>query len=138
MVVIDTQATANIDVLHYDVMSLQLVLQLVDAVAESLEVTHVKYLTTNVEVKSQELDVLHFCSFLDDALHIAHGDTELVLCQTGCDVGMSMSAHIMSLENKMACGVGACLCCVEKTTEGNQCVCKDGPVINIKKLTWDI
>ena len=42
------------------------------------------------------------------------------------------------LENKMACGVGACLCCVEKTTEGNQCVCKDGPVINIKKLTWDI
>ena len=44
----------------------------------------------------------------------------------------------VSLENKMACGVGACLCCVEKTTEGNQCVCKDGPVINIKKLTWDI
>lgn len=31
----------------------------------------------------------------------------------------------VSLENKMACGVGACLCCVEKTTEGNQCVCKD-------------
>ena len=44
----------------------------------------------------------------------------------------------VSLENKMACGVGACLCCVEKTTEGNQCVCKDGPVINIKKLTWEI
>ena len=44
----------------------------------------------------------------------------------------------VSLENKMACGVGACLCCVEKTTEGNQCVCKDGPVINIKKLAWEI
>ena len=41
-----------------------------------------------------------------------------------------------SLENLMACGLGACLCCVEKTTEANLCVCKDGPVFNIKKLLW--
>jgi dihydroorotate dehydrogenase electron transfer subunit len=41
-----------------------------------------------------------------------------------------------SLENMMACGLGACLCCVEKTTEGNLCVCKEGPVFNIKKLLW--
>lgn len=44
----------------------------------------------------------------------------------------------VSLENKMACGIGACLCCVEKTVEGNKCVCKEGPVMNIKKLTWQI
>lgn len=44
----------------------------------------------------------------------------------------------VSLENKMACGVGACLCCVEKTTRGNQCVCKDGPVLNIKNLLWQL
>lgn len=43
-----------------------------------------------------------------------------------------------SLENMMACGLGACLCCVEKTTEGNVCVCKEGPVMNIKKLLWQI
>ena len=42
----------------------------------------------------------------------------------------------VSLENMMACGLGACLCCVEKTVEGNQCVCKEGPVFNIKKLLW--
>lgn len=41
-----------------------------------------------------------------------------------------------SLENMMACGLGACLCCVEKTKEGNVCVCKEGPVFNIKKLLW--
>ena len=41
-----------------------------------------------------------------------------------------------SLENMMACGLGACLCCVEKTTEGNLCVCKDGPVFPISKLMW--
>lgn len=43
-----------------------------------------------------------------------------------------------SLENMMACGLGACLCCVEKTTEGNICVCKEGPVLNIKKLLWQL
>lgn len=42
----------------------------------------------------------------------------------------------VSLENLMACGVGACLCCVEKTTTGNRCVCQDGPVFNIKELNW--
>lgn len=44
----------------------------------------------------------------------------------------------VSLENKMACGVGACLCCVEKTTKGNECVCKEGPVFNINQLLWQI
>ena len=43
-----------------------------------------------------------------------------------------------SLENMMACGLGACLCCVEKTTEGNLCVCKEGPVFNTKRLLWQI
>ena len=42
----------------------------------------------------------------------------------------------VSLENMMACGFGVCLCCVEKTKEGNKCVCTDGPVFNINKLTW--
>ena len=44
----------------------------------------------------------------------------------------------VSLENMMACGLGACLCCVEKTIEGNLCVCKEGPVFNIKKLLWQV
>lgn len=44
----------------------------------------------------------------------------------------------VSLENKMACGVGACLCCVEGTKKGNLCVCKDGPVFNINDLSWQI
>lgn len=41
-----------------------------------------------------------------------------------------------SLENLMACGIGACLCCVEKTIKGNLCVCTEGPVFNIKDLLW--
>lgn len=42
-----------------------------------------------------------------------------------------------SLENLMACGLGACLCCVEKKADGhNVCVCKEGPVFNVKDLSW--
>lgn len=42
-----------------------------------------------------------------------------------------------SLENLMACGLGACLCCVEKMADGhNLCVCKDGPVFNTEQLSW--
>jgi dihydroorotate dehydrogenase electron transfer subunit len=43
-----------------------------------------------------------------------------------------------SLENMMACGIGACLCCVENTKDGHKCVCTDGPVFNIKDLKWQI
>lgn len=44
----------------------------------------------------------------------------------------------VSLENKMACGLGACLCCVENTKEGNVCVCTEGPVFNTEDLLWQI
>ncbi len=37
----------------------------------------------------------------------------------------------VSLENRMACGIGACLCCVNETKDGhNVCVCTEGPVFN--------
>jgi dihydroorotate dehydrogenase electron transfer subunit len=42
----------------------------------------------------------------------------------------------VSLENTMACGIGACLVCVQDTTEGHKCVCTDGPVFNINDLKW--
>ena len=40
----------------------------------------------------------------------------------------------VSLENMMACGVGACLCCVTKTIDGHKCVCTEGPVFNVEDL----
>ncbi|MDO9580383.1 MAG: dihydroorotate dehydrogenase electron transfer subunit [Bacteroidales bacterium] len=42
----------------------------------------------------------------------------------------------VSLENLMACGIGACLCCIVDTTRGNLCACIDGPVFNINELKW--
>ena len=43
----------------------------------------------------------------------------------------------LSLENLMACGIGACLCCVNKKITGTKSVCVDGPVFNIKELNFN-
>jgi dihydroorotate dehydrogenase electron transfer subunit len=42
----------------------------------------------------------------------------------------------VSLENTMACGIGACLCCVTQTDRGHLCVCTEGPVFDATKLLW--
>lgn len=55
------------------------------------------------------------------------------IASIACERGINCE---VSLENMMACGLGACLCCVEKTVKGNVCVCTEGPVFNINQLTW--
>jgi dihydroorotate dehydrogenase electron transfer subunit len=42
----------------------------------------------------------------------------------------------VSLEEHMACGIGACLGCVVKTVDGYQRVCKDGPVFDAQEIIW--
>ena len=37
---------------------------------------------------------------------------------------------VVSMEKRMACGVGACLACSCQTKSGNKKVCKDGPVLS--------
>lgn len=43
----------------------------------------------------------------------------------------------VSMENRMACGVGACLVCSCKTAAGNKKVCKDGPVFLAEEVFFD-
>jgi dihydroorotate dehydrogenase electron transfer subunit len=43
----------------------------------------------------------------------------------------------VSLEETMACGLGACLGCAVKTTEGYRMVCKDGPVFRLEEIVWE-
>jgi dihydroorotate dehydrogenase electron transfer subunit len=53
--------------------------------------------------------------------------------------GYSKSKNIIcevSLENLMACGIGACLCCIVDTVKGNLCTCIDGPIFNVNDLKW--
>lgn len=46
-----------------------------------------------------------------------------------------ITAYI-SLEEHMACGLGACLGCVVKTKTGYKRVCKEGPVFKSEEITW--
>ena len=44
----------------------------------------------------------------------------------------------VSMEERMGCGVGACLVCACKSADGHQKhVCKDGPVFDSKEVSWD-
>lgn len=42
----------------------------------------------------------------------------------------------ISLEENIACGVGACLGCAVKTGSGYKLICMDGPVFDAKELIW--
>jgi dihydroorotate dehydrogenase electron transfer subunit len=42
----------------------------------------------------------------------------------------------LSLEEHMACGVGACLGCAVLTKNGYKSVCKDGPVFSGQEIIW--
>lgn len=43
----------------------------------------------------------------------------------------------VSMENRMLCGVGACLGCTIETTEGMKRVCKDGPVFDAEIIQFE-
>ena len=47
----------------------------------------------------------------------------------------------VSMEERMACGIGACVGCAVKIKDGdsfiNKKVCKDGPVFNSKEVLWN-
>lgn len=43
----------------------------------------------------------------------------------------------VSMERRMACGVGACLGCTVRTTAGNKRCCTDGPVFNTRAVLYD-
>ena len=51
-----------------------------------------------------------------------------VLYKKCVSVGATAPLYV-SMENRMACGIGACLVCTCKTSGGNKRPCKDGPVM---------
>lgn len=53
--------------------------------------------------------------------------------------GMADAAGVfceISMERRMACGVGACLSCVVDTTDGKRRACVDGPVFPASEVVW--
>jgi len=42
----------------------------------------------------------------------------------------------VSIERRMACGVGACLSCVVMTSDGYKRVCCEGPIFDAEEIVW--
>lgn len=59
----------------------------------------------------------------------ACGPNPMLNCISKYCVQKNIKVYV-SMEEKMACGVGACVCCVVKTKEGLKRVCKDGPIFD--------
>ncbi|MCL2136781.1 MAG: dihydroorotate dehydrogenase electron transfer subunit [Coriobacteriia bacterium] len=50
-------------------------------------------------------------------------------------ISLGISCEV-SLERRMACGLGSCLSCTVATHKGNQKVCSDGPVFDAGEIIW--
>jgi dihydroorotate dehydrogenase electron transfer subunit len=85
-----------------------------------------KGFVTQHSVMQQHIDKIYTC-----------GPTPMMQAVARFAESHSIDCEV-SLENKMACGFGACLCCVTQTHTGHRCVCTDGPVFNSKELSWQI
>ncbi len=83
-----------------------------------------KGLVTENKIFSASHDVIYTC-----------GPTPMMKAISDYSLKNNIKCYA-SLENKMACGIGACLCCVQNTTEGHKCTCTEGPVFNVKDIIW--
>lgn len=83
------------------------------------------FVTNHSVLQKEQFDFISTC-----------GPKPMMMAVSKCAEKLNIECEV-SLENKMACGLGACLCCVEKTKDkGNICICTEGPVINAKRLNW--
>jgi len=82
------------------------------------------FVTNHSVLQNKHFDFIYTC-----------GPTPMMKAVAAYAVNKNIFCEV-SLENTMACGFGVCLCCITDTTEGNLCVCTEGPVFNITKLKW--
>ncbi len=85
---------------------------------------------------SVELAKRHINKNPDKYIIYACGPTPMLKATAELAKQMQMPCFV-SLEERMACGVGACVCCAVRTNSGIKRVCKDGPVFDAKDLVWE-
>ena len=64
---------------------------------------------------------------------------EAIACRIALESERVASGEVsceVSMENRMACGIGACLSCVVDTVDGLRRACVDGPVFDARKVVW--
>jgi dihydroorotate dehydrogenase electron transfer subunit len=65
----------------------------------------------------------------------ACGPAGMYRAMAGLDCLKGKSVQV-SLEERMACGMGACYGCTVKTKKGLKQICQDGPVFELSDLVW--
>jgi len=106
---------------------------------KSLENTEVVFVTEDGSLGQKGLATDVLSRILDrdgsDATVYACGPEGLL--RSACEIteryGFSCQ---VSLEERMSCGFGACAGCVVKTVNGNQRVCREGPVFSAYDIVW--
>ena len=84
-----------------------------------------KGLVTANSILNNDFDVVYCC-----------GPTPMMKAVSEWAKERNIKCYV-SLENRMACGIGACLCCVTDTKDmGNVCVCTYGPVFDANEIKW--
>ena len=105
------------------------------------EYAHVTVATEDgsVGTKGNVLDAVRENNITGDVI-FACGPTPMLRAIKEYAVNNNIPCYV-SLEEKMACGIGACLACVCKSTEkdehsqvNNKRVCKEGPVFDVKEV----
>lgn len=83
------------------------------------------FVTVNTILEKEKFDIIYTC-----------GPTPMMKAISAIASKRKIICNV-SLENKMACGIGACLCCVTPDKAGhNRCVCTEGPVFDASVLGW--
>lgn len=92
-------------------------------------------------IKGTVLDAIRECAITGDVIY-ACGPTPMLRAIQAYALENDIEAQL-SLEERMACGVGACLACVCKSKEidshsyvHNKRVCKDGPVFDAREVDF--
>lgn len=87
-----------------------------DAICDKLVVNVGGFVTDDIDPTAYDAIVTCGPTIMMKVLY-----SKCVKCQAAAPLYVSM-------ENRMACGIGACLVCSCRTANGNRKVCKDGPV----------
>ncbi|MFC1511166.1 dihydroorotate dehydrogenase electron transfer subunit [Candidatus Margulisiibacteriota bacterium] len=82
------------------------------------------------------LEVLDSRVAANDAIVYACGPKAMLRAITEITSQKKIDCQV-SMEQKMACGIGTCLGCVIKTKSGYKKVCDDGPVFDSKEIAWE-
>ena len=75
---------------------------------------------------------------LDKASHDVYccGPTAMIRAAANICAAKKAECYV-SLEERMACGIGVCQGCVFPTKDGYKRVCKDGPVFRADEIEWE-